>query len=229
MNHKMVLLGVISMFALLSPTSPARSQSSEEAMEEAMRDLQETLDALSEDEDDYGSTATDMVDYIGDELPTRTGAIVSYQLADEYDGYTAKPGSNAIFIDMATGTRRTVVDEAGEMLFNIDIVYDDSATAYAVGYIARVGTAADYAAGVLDLVVGRFPDLTQVRVAESLRYVDAPTFILDNSVAIIAWPTQTEASYMVIDLSSMSVSRMDAIDLPEAGELPERKCDCRDD
>ena len=221
------MIAVTLAFGALA-SAPASAQENEETKTENL--LEELVKIPSREPSSFGSDAASPVSYTGDELTTRDGKIVLYQTSDEYDGYTAKAGSNATFIDMKTGVSTKVVPpESDELLLNLDLIYDDSAEEYAVGYLARVGTPADYSEGVIDLVVGRFSDMKQVRIAERVRYADAPTFVLDNSVAVIVWLEQDEANYVVINLASLEVERTKKIPLPEAKPLPTKLCECRDE
>ena len=178
----------------------------------------------------YGfALGTHRIDYAGEEIETADGRIVSYRENDRYDSYEAAEGANATFIDMKSGKSRLVLPKNGpQLLFFLSIVYAQDDPDIGIGYVARVGTKEDYAQGRIDVVVGRFTDLEQAVLFKNVRFVDSPTGIGTNAIAMIVWSADDDAHYTVVDLQRLTITQSDPVELPLPVESDQAHCQCID-
>ncbi len=185
-------------------------------------------ESLIVDDKDYGyRLPVDIVKYSGDEIEVEGGKIVSYRQSDPYDEYEAAEGANATFVDMMTGKTQLVVPEdSGQMVFYLNVIYRKAEPSIGIGYVARVGTKEDYEAGRIDVIVGRFSDLSQKLLFSDVRFLDSPTHIDGSTISMIVWPLDRKAKYVTVDLASFDITTSESVEIPKPVVITRKPCPC---
>lgn len=171
----------------------------------------------------YGSFANESAygsddSYSGREIETAEGQIVAYE-ADEYMDARAKLGANVSLTNMTTGESIQIAPE-GYSVINWQLLERDGENEprVAVGYLAFIADAEQFEQGRFELVVGTFPTLSRITVAQDILYGDLPTVHGDGSVALIVWAENDQAEFVLIDLASGEIVERRAVPLPRVGD-----------
>jgi hypothetical protein len=164
----------------------------------------------------WGSDTKHKALYTGQELKTRNGSVISYEVADS-EGMGRREGGNVSFVNMKTGSSLKVAPENSSVV-NWEILFSPGSNdRVAVAYMAFVSTSEQFKNGRMDLVVGTLPDLQQSTVARNILYGDLPTVQGDGSLAIIMWPDEDTAVFVTVDLTSGKILSRNQVPLPRVG------------
>ena len=166
------------------------------------------------DDSSYGSDDS----YVAHQIETADGQIIAYE-ADENIGRRAEPGNNVSLTNMTTGESVMIAPE-GHSVINWQLLERgaENVPNLAVGYMAFIANAEQLEAGRFDLIVGTFPTLSRLTVAENILYGDAPTVHGDGSVALIIWAEDDRAEFVSIDLATGVIAERRAVPLPQISE-----------
>lgn len=181
-------------------------------------------DPIYNDGAPYGTPGLDdEAAYDGEEIELTDGAVVKYVAAGEGDFDIKAFARNVSLTHGVTGQSRLVLaPESEQIVLRFEHIGSNGLGGQpATAYMVLAGTREDYAAGRLDLIVGRLSDLEQRVVAKRIRFVDSPRMIDDNTLAIIVWPAADRAEFWLFDLRTMAKTLSHPVQLP----LPEKAKD----
>ncbi|MDP4539609.1 hypothetical protein Q9K01_08245 [Qipengyuania sp. DY56-A-20] len=159
--------------------------------------------------------------YEGEEIELEDGLVVKYQIEDEDEYDLDVAGSNISLTNMQTGDSHLVLpaDSAQIILRWQTIGREGENDEHPSAYLAFTGTEEDYAAGLLDVVVGRLSDFEQRTLAQRVHFVDAPRMIDKSTLSMIVWTTPDDARFWLVDLATLEKTLDRKVEVPAPGRI----------
>jgi len=156
--------------------------------------------------------------YVGEDIQTSAGPVAAYGLGKVDESLSDNVSPNISLTHIASGKTRLIAPTTGDqqvIRFEAVDQQDREGKRIAKAYIALLADKTAYANGQMDLIVGNLPELKQVVVARDAFAIDLPTLYDNEKMAIVVWPSPSEAKLISIDLASMKITQTESIPLPK--------------